>query len=110
MARTTLCKNNMVTDYIARISVQALYAADPGTTGTGEIAGGSPAYARVAPTAGTVSGGSGSMTALFNVESGDTVGGAGNIDSSGNLLEGGPLTPVTFTGQGKYQLTTNISG
>lgn len=108
MARTTLCKTNIVTDYVGRISVASLHSGDPGTTGTGELAGGSPAYARKAPTFGTITT-SASGLALFDVESSDEVGGGGLWDDSANFLEGGALPTVTFVSQGKYQLTINVT-
>lgn len=107
MSRSTTAKNSMATAFASLAATAGLFAADPGSTGAGEISGGSPAYARKALAGLWASSGTGSQQAqvTFDVEAGDAVGGGGVFDASGNFLDGGPLTSFTFTAQGKYVLT-----
>jgi len=73
MSATTNCKNAAIA---ATLPDQiALHSGFPGLVGANEISGGAPAYARVAPSFGSVSGASASTTAAmtFNVPAGTTV-------------------------------------
>lgn len=71
MAKTDALKTTLLTSYKGAALYASLHTSDPGTTGTGEASGGSPAYARKSvtwgtPSAGTVSGG----TVTFDVPAG----------------------------------------
>lgn len=59
----------------AAITAVSLHSADPGTTGTSELTGGSPAYARQTPSYGAASGGVAAMSGdlTFDVPAGSTV-------------------------------------
>jgi hypothetical protein len=106
MSRTNTMKNVLAVAYGADISKVSLHTGDPGSTGAGEISGGSPAYARVsppsitAPTTGLIS-----FQVTFNVAAGTTVAGGGVWDAGGNFLDGGALTAQPFASQGTYTLT-----
>lgn len=108
MSRSTLCKTNLATRFAADAVSSSLHASDPGGTGAAEIAGGSPAYARKPPSW-TTGSGSTSMSTTFDVGAGTTVGGGGFWDVSANWLDGGTVTPFTFTAQGKYVLNASFS-
>lgn len=106
MSRTNTMKNVLCTAYFADISKVSAHSGDPGGTGANEITGGSPAYARVTPPAMTgPTNGLGSFQVTFNVPAGATVGGIGLWDSSGNFLDGGPVTAQPFGSQGTYSCT-----
>ena len=94
-----------------------LNSTDPGTTGAAEISGGSPPYARVAITWGTIASGSvaNSTSALtLNVPASTTVAffstwGAASGSGSGGYQIGGALsTSITFNSQGT--LTVAVGG
>lgn len=76
-----------------------------------EAAGGSPAYARIAPVVSLGSGGAATLTATFNVASGTTVTGwsAFTALSGGVLLDNGTVPSQAFASQGTYALTVNIT-
>lgn len=106
---TTAEKNSLATKYGVDAVYAALFTADPGTTGsvTGEVTGGSPAYARVAISWGSASSGVVTGTATLNVPSGTTVTYAGVCTSStgANLLDRVAVTSQAFNSQGQYALT-----
>ena len=95
-------------------SIQAthysLHTADPGATGTSEVTGGSPAYARKAtawnaPSAGDLDN---SNTPVFDVPAGTTVThyGLWNALTVGTFVGSGPLSAnETFAAQGTYTLS-----
>lgn len=106
MSRTNTMKNVLCVAYFADIAKVSLHTGDPGSTGANEISGGSPAYARVTPPAAPApTTGLSSVQVTFNVPAGTTVGGAGLWDSSGNFLDGGPVTAQPVSSQGVYTLT-----
>lgn len=85
--------------------------ADPGTTGASEVTGGSPAYARVAITWGSASGGSiaNATTALtLNIPASTTIGyfscwNTATISGGTGYVVGGALNASqTFTSQGTF--------
>lgn len=106
MANTisTTAKNAMLDALAALITHIGL------ADGSGEIAGGSPAYARQAVAWGAASGGVVAMTGteVFDVQAGDTV---SKVILRGHLTNGTPdygTIPVTsevFGGQGTYTVT-----
>lgn len=90
----------------------SLHSADPGATGSDELSGGSPAYARKAPTWSSASSGSKAMngTLTFDIPAGSTVAyfGFWSASTSGTFLGGAALSATeSFTGQGTYQLTAD---
>ena len=89
----------------------SLHTADPGTSGTSEVTGGSPAYARKAVTWAAASGGSMALNAgvTFDVPAGTTVThfGVWSASTSGTYYGGGALSASeSFGAQGTYNLTT----
>jgi hypothetical protein len=107
MSPTNTWKSGLAAAAAALVDKVTLHTGDPGSTGANEIAGGSPAYARVTPPTATLNGtGQFSFQVVFNVPAGTTVGGAGLRDASNNFLNGGPITPPQpFASQGTYALT-----
>jgi hypothetical protein len=89
----------------------SLHTADPGTTGTSEVTGGT--YARVATTWGTVT--SGSVTgsaAVINVPAGTTITywGLWTASTGPTFYYGGTLTASdTFGSAGTYSLTPTLN-
>lgn len=86
----------------------SLHTADPGTTGTSEATGGSPAYARKVITWGTASGGSVSgSTITFDVPAGTyTHIGYWDALTSGTFVGGYPLqASMTYGAQGTLPVT-----
>lgn len=108
---TTAEKNSLATKYGTDAGFGAIFTADPGTTGTvtGEVSGGSPAYARKALSWGAASGGVITATATFDVPASTTVtyaavcasGTAGTADLKDRVA----VTSQTFATQGTYQVT-----
>lgn len=76
-----------------------------------EVTGGTPAYARIAPTVANGTGGSSTLTATFNVPTGTTVTGwsAYTAITAGTLLDNGTVPSQAFASQGTYALTVNIT-
>lgn len=87
----------------------SLHTASPGDTGTNEVTGGSPAYARVAVTFNAASGGAidSSNAPAFDVPASTTVAYVGFWDAStaGNFLGYSDVTDEVFAGQGTYTLS-----
>lgn len=106
---TTAEKNSLATKYGADSLYAALFTADPGGTGavTGEVTGGSPAYARKALTWGAASGGVVTVTVTFDVPAGTTVTFAGVCSAltGATLLDKNAVASQNFATQGTYQLT-----
>jgi len=105
---TTALKNTLATAYGTAATHAALFTADPGTTGsvTGEVTGGSPAYARKAITWSSASAGVITATVTFDVPTGTTVTYAavcGGLTGA-NLLDKGAVTSQAFASQGTYVL------
>jgi len=102
---------NLMLNELASVGVYvSLHTADPGPTGTSEVTGGSPAYARIAATWPSASGGSLSLTndPVFNVPGSTTVAffGVWSAVSGGTFYgSGGLSSSETFAGQGTYTLT-----
>jgi hypothetical protein len=121
MALTDNGKNVMLDALAAVASHISLHTADPGTTGTNEVTGGSPAYARKAITWASASGGSLSENTgtdpVFDVPAGtithlgiwDQLSGGTTTDFFGSA----DITDETYGGQGTYTvtaLTVTITG
>lgn len=92
----------------------SLHSADPGATGTSELAGGAPAYARKAITWAPPSGGTADTSALatFDVPAGSTAAywGLWSAVSGGTFYGSGKMTtPETYGAQGKCALLTGTT-
>lgn len=101
---------NLMLNQLGAVAVWAsLHTADPGTTGTSEISGGSPAYARKAITWNAAAAGSldNNANPVFDVPPLTTVSWAGfwSASSGGTFYGSANLTDESFTLQGIYTLT-----
>lgn len=109
MPYSTLGKNAMLNALGALAVFASLHSADPGDSGTSEIAGGSPAYARKAITWNAA--GSGSMddsnVPVFDVPAATTVSWVGlwSLVTGGTFYGAANVTDEVFGGQGTYTLT-----
>lgn len=96
------------------ITHASLHTATPNSSGSNEVTGGSPAYARKSITLGAASGGSTSASnqPVFDVPASTTVTHVGfwSASTSGTFMGYGDVTDETFGAQGTYTLTaTTIS-
>lgn len=105
--------NSLATKAGTDFAFAALFTADPGLSGTatGEVTGGSPAYARKALTFGAASGGVVTASATFDVPAGTTVtfAGVASASSGANILGRAAVTSQTFATQGQYLLTVTFT-
>lgn len=99
----TAAKNTML-DALT-VGTASLHTADPGATGTNEVAGGSPAYARKAVTFNAAASASRALNANveFDVPAGTTVTHVGYWNG-GTFHGSDPVTNESYTGQGIYRL------
>jgi hypothetical protein len=98
---------NVMLDALGAVAVWAsLHTADPGTTGTSEVTGGSPAYARKAITWNPASAGDldNNANPTFDVPAGTTITHLGlwSASSGGTFYGSFDITDETFGGQGTY--------
>ena len=100
---TTSAKNTMLS--ALTINNASLHSADPGATGTSELTGGTPAYARIAPTFNAAASASRALNAnlVFDVPAGATVAYVGYWNGA-TFLGSDPVTNESFAGQGTYTL------
>lgn len=110
MGLNDTAKNAMLDHLATLITHIGLHSADPGTTGTSELTGGTPAYARKAITWAAAAAGvlSKDATALvFDVEGGDTVAFVGfwGALTVGTFYGSADVTDEVFGSQGTYTLT-----
>ena len=101
-------KEALAAEYATLATHASLHTADPGTTGTSEVTGGSPAYARKPITwnPGSSDGVYTSDPIDFDVPTGTTVTYAGMWDGlAGSFRDKCTITNATFAGQGIYRLT-----
>jgi hypothetical protein len=91
----------------------SIHSATPGTTGASEISGGSPAYARVAVTWGTPSGGvvsnTNALTINFPASATAAYFGVWSASSAGTYYIGGALNSGTPIVNGATQGTLTIA-
>lgn len=75
-----------------------------------ELAGGSPAYARKAPSFGATANGDSTATLVFDVPAGSTVNEVAfyTAVSGGSAAHVETVTPESFGGQGTYTLTLTV--
>jgi hypothetical protein len=101
----------LMLDALGAVAVFAsAHSADPGTTGTDEVAGGTPAYIRKAIAWAAAAAGSMAKTAsavVFDIEGGDTVAFVGywSAETAGTFYGSADVTDEVFGGQGTYTLT-----
>ena len=100
-------KNLMLDALGAVTGFVSLHNSDPGATGTGEISGGTPAYARKAVTWNAAASGNldSSNVPLFDIPAGTTVThfGLWTAATGGTFRGGDPLSASeTFAAQGTY--------
>lgn len=110
--QTVTMRNALATAYKTTAAYAAVYTTVPSATAGTEVTGGTPAYTRVASNWGTVAASAVTASpAAFNVPASTTVQGAGFHDaiSAGNYLDGGAVTPQTFSSQGTYTLTATYT-
>ena len=109
MPYSTAGKNVMLNALAAVAVFASLHTSNPGDTGTNEVTGGSPAYARKAITWNAASGGSidDSNVPVFDVPSGTTVSYVGLFSavSGGTFYGSSDVTDEVFAAQGTYTLT-----
>lgn len=113
---TTAEKNSLANKYAADAPFGDLFTSDPGTSGsvTGEVSGGSPAYARKNMTWGSASGGvCTSAATAFDVPSGTTITffgvcAAGTLATS-DLKDKVAVTSQAFASQGTYTVTATYT-
>lgn len=101
-------KNAAADGVAGAITHVSLHTADPGTTGTNEVSGGTPAYARkaIAFSAAAAGVADSSNAPAFDVPAGTTVTHIGFWDAltGGNFLGSGDITDEAFAAQGVYTL------
>lgn len=116
MALNAAGLNAAVNGLAGAVAYVSLHTADPGATGTAEVSGGTPAYARTAASWGTATGGVRNLSPaiVFDVPAATTVSyfGLWSAASGGTFFGGDKLRDVdnnpaseAFATQGVYQLT-----
>lgn len=109
MALTTSALNTAADAVAGTCDQISLHDADPGGTGANELSGGSPAYARKAPSWSAAASGSASTASalVFDVPASATVAYVGYWDSTGpTFLGSDAVTNEAFAAQGQYSLDT----
>ncbi|MBF6428692.1 hypothetical protein IU440_28870 [Nocardia cyriacigeorgica] len=110
IAATRIARAN---DYTADVALISLHTASPGAgpTPANEVSGGSPAYARKAPSWGGATDNGTVATAVageleFDVPIGTSVTHVGYLDASGNLVDWIDSADISFSSaQGKLRVT-----
>jgi hypothetical protein len=106
--QTATMKNTLASAYATAAAWMAAYTTAPGASAGTEPTGGSPAYARKAPTWGGPSSGVVTAPAVpFDIPSGNTIVGTGfhSAVTAGNYLDGASVTSQAFASQGTYSIT-----
>lgn len=104
-------KHAMLDGFATSATYVSLHTADPGSTGTSEVSGGSPAYARKSVSWASSSGGSKSSNAniVFDVPGSTTITHLGywSASTAGTYLGSRALDAnQTFATQGTYTITS----
>lgn len=107
-------KNAMLDQLGTLVGYVSLHTADPGATGTSEVTGGSPAYARKAVTwaSAATHSKSSNNTQVFDVPASTTITHLGywSASSGGTFYGSRPLdTNQTFATQGTYTVASGIT-
>jgi hypothetical protein len=109
VAESTASKNARITSFIGTVTAVSIHSADPGTTGASELAGGSPAYARLTPSFSAASGGASNLASslTFDIPAAGAPAYYGLWNGS-TFLIGGALTVAesAYSAQGTYVLTS----
>jgi hypothetical protein len=106
--QTVTQRNNMCTRYAADAAWAAAYTTAPGGSAGTEPTGGSPAYARKAPSWGSPATSAVVASAIpFDIPSGTTIVGMGfhTAVTAGTYLDGAAVTSQVFSSQGVYNIT-----
>ncbi len=110
MPYAVAAKNLMLDQLGTQAGFASLHSANPGSTGAGELPGGSPAYARKALTWAAASAGSKALsnTPTFDVPASTTVAFVGlwTAATGGTYLGYIAVTNETYAAQGSYQITS----
>lgn len=101
---------NLMLDALAAVAIfVSAHSADPGATGTNELAGGSPAYARKSITWNSAASGAldSSNQPVLDIEGGDTVAflGLWSASTAGTFYGSADVTDEVFGAQGTYTVT-----
>lgn len=110
MALSTNGRNKAADGVAAVVGYVSLHTADPGGSGTSEVTGGSPAYARKAVTWSAASGGSAAISTgvTFDVPASTTISylGMWSAATAGTFYGSAALSAnETYGSQGTYNLT-----
>lgn len=108
---TTTQKNTLVTSYIGAGTWISVHTADPGTTGTSEATGGSPAYARKQTTwGGAASSASTGSAVTIDLPAGTyTFIGLWTAATAGTFLDKAAITSTTLGAQGQLVVTPTFT-
>lgn len=110
--QTASIKNDLATTYTTSAAWMAAYTTAPGGTAGTEPSGGSPAYARLAPSWGAPSAGVATATGVaFNIPASTTIVGAGfhTAVTAGTYKDGAAVTSQAFSSQGVYTITPTVT-
>lgn len=103
-------KNLALNGFAGGAVYASLHTADPGTTGTSEVTGGSPAYARKSVSWAAASAGALTTNAqiVFDVPASTTIKYVGfwSASTSGTFYGHVTITNETFAGQGTYTIAS----
>lgn len=109
MALNDTAKNLMLNQLAGSAIFVSLHTADPGATGTSEVTGGAPAYARKSITWNTAATGNldSSNQPQFDVPGSTTITHVGywSASTAGTFYGSSTITNETFSAQGTYTLT-----
>lgn len=107
----TTTKNTLATSYGGAGTWISLHTADPGTTGTSEATGGSPAYARKQTTWGTASGGviTGSAVTIDVPAGTYTYAGVWSAVTAGTFVDKVAIASTTLGAQGQVVVTPTFT-
>lgn len=109
MPLNNTAKHAMLDHLATLITYASLHTADPGATGTNEVTGGTPAYARKAITWNAASGGNldNNANPVFDVPAATTITHVGfwGAVTGGTFYGSADITDEAFGAQGTYTLT-----
>lgn len=109
MALTMVGRNEAANGVAIHANAVSLHTADPGATGTNELTGGTPAYARKTVSWGSAANGVAAIAqgVVFDVPAGATITHIGLWSGDGTTFYGSAALSAseTYGGQGTYNLT-----
>jgi hypothetical protein len=108
---TDVEKNSIAAKYGTDVAYFSLHSADPGTTGSSELSGGAPPYARKQPTWSAPNAGVITSQVLFDIPSGANVAwvGAWSAVTGGTFLDKAQVSLQSFSSQGQYQVNATAT-